>query len=201
MGIVTSSSKISREEVNALEIRRWEGEIVLVESPAELERALADIRADSVVGFDTETRPAFKVGQWYPPSLAQFATANAVYLFRLPVMEKPVAEILASETTKAGVSVSDDLKALKKVFPFEEKNVVDVGTAAKRAGLQQSGVRNLAAMLLGFRIPKGAKTTNWAAQRLTPQQIAYAATDAWACRELYLELRKRGQDPFSVKGS
>ena len=145
-----------------------------------------------MVGFDTETRPTFKVGEWYPPCLAQFATASAVYLLRMPGMETPVSEILAAETTKAGVSVSDDLKALKKVFAFEEKNVVDVGTAAKRAGLQQSGVRNLAAMLLGFRVPKGAKTTNWAAPRLTPQQITYAATDAWACRELYLKFREMG---------
>jgi ribonuclease D len=48
-------------------------------------------------------------------------------------------------------------------------------------------VRNLAGLFLGFRIPKGAKTTNWAAPQLSPQQVLYAATDAWACRELYLK--------------
>jgi ribonuclease D len=47
-------------------------------------------------------------------------------------------------------------------------------------------------MFLGFRIPKGAKTTNWSVQRLSPQQIAYAATDAWACRELYLKFEHLG---------
>ena len=47
-------------------------------------------------------------------------------------------------------------------------------------------MRNLAGIFLGFRIPKGTKTSNWAAPRLSQQQIAYAATDAWACRELYL---------------
>jgi ribonuclease D len=51
----------------------------------------------------------------------------------------------------------------------------------------QSGVRNLAGMLLGFRIPKGNRTSNWAAPHLSPAQINYAATDAWACRELYLK--------------
>ena len=64
--------------------------------------------------------------------------------------------------------------------------VVDLGQVAKRNGLKQTGVRNLAGIFLGTRIPKGAKTTNWAARRLTPQQITYAATDAWVCRELYL---------------
>jgi len=53
-----------------------------------------------------------------------------------------------------------------------------------------AGVRNLAGIFLGFRIPKGTKTSNWAAARLSPQQITYAATDAWACRELYLCFRK-----------
>ncbi len=47
-------------------------------------------------------------------------------------------------------------------------------------------------MFLGFRIPKGTKTSNWAAPRLSPQQIAYAATDAWACRELYLKFEMLG---------
>jgi ribonuclease D len=63
---------------------------------------------------------------------------------------------------------------------------------AKGHGLEQSGVRNLAGMFLGFRIPKGAGTSNWAAPRLTAQQIGYAATDAWACRELYLRFRGLG---------
>ena len=62
----------------------------------------------------------------------------------------------------------------------------------KRAGLEQTGLRNLSALFLGFRIPKGTKTTNWAAARLSPQQINYAATDAWACRELYLRFLELG---------
>jgi ribonuclease D len=53
-------------------------------------------------------------------------------------------------------------------------------------------VRNLAGILLGLRIPKGTKTSNWAARDLSPAQIAYAATDAWACRELYLRFHSLG---------
>jgi ribonuclease D len=47
-------------------------------------------------------------------------------------------------------------------------------------------------VFLGVRITMGAKTTNWAAPRLTAQQISYAATDAWACRELYLKFKELG---------
>jgi ribonuclease D len=81
---------------------------------------------------------------------------------------------------------------LRQLVEFAEKSVVDLGSAATRHGLKQTGVRNLVGLFLGFRIPKGTKTTNWARLQLTPQQIAYAATDAWACRELYLAFRNRG---------
>jgi ribonuclease D len=78
------------------------------------------------------------------------------------------------------------------VFAFTEQNILDLGTVARSAGLGQTGVRNLAGILLGFRIPEGTKTSNWAARELLPAQIAYAATDAWACRELYLRFRSLG---------
>ena len=186
---------VSRDDINALDIRRYEGEIVLVESPAELERAMADLRAERVAGFDTETRPAFHVGQSYPPSLAQLATARAVYLFPLQRQDfsAPLREVMGSAAlVKAGISVRDDLRALENTFPFEKATIVDLGHVAKKHGLQQTGVRNLAGLFLGFRIPKGAKTTNWAARRLSPQQLVYAATDAWACRELYLRFEALG---------
>jgi ribonuclease D len=186
---------ISRDEVNALPIRRWEGEVRVVSTPHEVAPALAEILAEGAVGFDTETRPAFRPGESYPPSLAQFATARAVYLLPLRHREAAaaLAQILAAaQVVKAGVGTKDDLRALRRVIGFEERSVVDLGAAAARQGLKQSGVRNLAGMFLGFRIPKGTKTTNWARPRLSPQQVAYAATDAWACRELYVKFRSLG---------
>src|SRR3972149_3838656 len=75
--------EISRAQVNELPIRRYEGEGLLVESPEDLERAMADIRGEGGLGFETETRPAFRKGESHLPALAQLATARAVYLFRL----------------------------------------------------------------------------------------------------------------------
>ena len=180
---------ITRDEVVALPIQRYEGETIVVASPAELERAREDFAQEPLVGIDTETRPAFRKGESYPPSLVQVATGRAVYLFQIQQIDcsDVLRGLLVEEkTTKAGVSLAYDLRQLKQVFPFEDKAVVDVGWAAKRNGIEQTGVRNLAAMFLGLRIPKGAKTTNWSSRRLTPQQITYAATDAWVCRQLYL---------------
>jgi ribonuclease D len=186
---------ISREDMAKLAIRRYEGRVCLVATPKDLEEARSDLRQESVAGLDTETRPAFKKGESHLPCLVQAATARAVYLFQLRRTEVfPVVAELLSEARiiKAGVSLRDDLRALKRVFAFEEKNMLDLGEAARRRGFEQTGVRNLAGILLGFRIPKGTKTSNWAAHELSAAQITYAATDAWACRELFLRFQSLG---------
>jgi ribonuclease D len=102
-------------------------------------------------------------------------------------------ELLAeTRIVKAGVGLDYDLRQLQQVFPFTVRSVLDLGTIARRNHLGQTGVRNLAGLLLRFRIPKGNRTSNWAAPQLSPAQIAYAATDAWACRELYLHFESLG---------
>ncbi len=187
--------EISREEMAALPIRRYEGEVVLVADRRELVRAMNDIRREGIVGWDTETRPAFRKGEVHKPSLVQVATARAVYLFQLQKLDLSgaVAEIFAAQgIVKVGISVKDDLRQLQLLFPLEPVSVLDAGTVARRHGMEQTGLRNLAGIFLGFRVPKGTKTSNWAAPRLTAQQVTYAATDAWACRELYLRFRELG---------
>lgn len=187
--------RISREALASLPIRRYEGPVSLVETAQALAQAREDIRQEHVVGFDTETRPSFRKGEVHLPCLVQVATARAAYLFQLARIEvfPALVEILAKpDLVKTGISLAYDLRQLQEVFPFTVANVLDLGVIARRRGFEQSGVRNLAGLLLGFRIPKGNRTSNWAAPRLTPQQISYAATDAWACRELYLRLEQDG---------
>jgi len=186
---------ISREAMVLLPVRRYEGEVRLVAAPGDLKQALADIRQERIVGFDTETRPAFQKGENHLPCLAQVATARRVYLFplRLPDAFPLLAELLADpQRVKVGVALANDLRTLKQVFAFAEQNVLDLGVVARRFGLTQTGLRNLAGIFLGFRIPKGARTSNWAAPRLSAAQITYAATDAWACRELHLQFQHLG---------
>jgi ribonuclease D len=186
---------ISREEMANLPIRRYEGEVSIVTTLHELTRAVEDIRSEIVVGFDTETRPSFRKGESHLPCLVQVATARTVYLFQFRGLDvsRALIELLQEpRLVKVGVSLAEDLRTLKHVFPFIERNTLDLGVIARYAGFAQTGVRNLAGIFLGFRIPKGASTSNWAAPRLTPAQITYAATDAWICRELYLRFQAVG---------
>jgi ribonuclease D len=181
---------ISHEEMAKLPIRRYESEVRLVAAPDELEREAAAIRRERVLGFDTETRPAFTKGESYPPSLVQLAGEAVVWILRLQRVDCTVVlkQVLESDVIKAGIGIADDLRQLQKLFQFDAAAVVDVGALAKRRGVEQTGLRNLAGIVLGMRIPKGKRTSNWAAPRLTRQQIGYAALDAWAARELYLKL-------------
>ena len=186
---------ISREQLSSLPVRRDEGRILLVESSERLDEARSDICRERVIGLDTETRPAFRKGESHLPCLVQVATAHAVYLFPLrhDSSFSFLADLLeAPAAVKAGVALAFDLRRLNLVFPFVGKNVVELGTIARRAGLEQAGVRNLAGIVLGYRIPKGNRTSNWAARRLSESQITYAATDAWICRELYLRFESLG---------
>jgi ribonuclease D len=183
-------TSISREQLASLPIRRYEGEVRLLESAQALAHEAPAIRRESVLGFDTETRPAFRKGESYPPSLVQLAGEAVVWIFLLQRFDcsSLLQEVFQSEKPKAGIGVTDDLRQMKKVFAFEEASVVDVGALARRHGVEQTGLRNLAGIVLGYRIPKGSRTSNWGAARLTRQQIAYAAMDAWAARALYLRL-------------
>jgi ribonuclease D len=187
---------VSRDEVNALPVGRYEGAVTVVETREALERAQADLRGEPAVGWDTETRPSFRKGESHPPALLQAAGARRVHLFRLLRLDcaPAVRELFgAPGSVKAGISVADDLRQLEGTVPgLQARSVVDLGGIARRAGLEQTGLRNLAALFLGFRLPKGTKTTNWAAARLSAQQVGYAATDAWVCRELYLRFRALG---------
>ncbi|MFA5083636.1 MAG: 3'-5' exonuclease [Hydrogenophilaceae bacterium] len=186
---------ISREDIAALPIRRYEGEVCLVATPEALAQAMADICQERVLGFDTETRPAFRKGESHLPCLVQVATARAVYLFQLRQVDcsSALAEVLAEPgIVKAGVALAHDLRQLNQVFPVAASSVLDLGLVARRNDIDQTGLRNLAGIFLGIRIPKGSRTSNWAAPRLTPAQIVYAATDAWVSRELYLCFQRLG---------
>src|SRR5688572_8794787 len=129
---VTSSPmrSITREDLNDLPIRRYEGAVSLVETARDLEAARADLRQERVIGLDTETRPSFRKGEVYLPCLVQAATANSVYLFQLSRLDvfPALAELLAAPgIVKTGVGLAHDVKQLKLVFPFNVENTLDLG--------------------------------------------------------------------------
>ncbi len=187
--------KMSGEEINGHLVRKYEGPIRLVRTPAELELACKELEGQTVLGFDTETKPAFIKGQSFPPTVLQLAGEEFVYIIqlkRLGLPERLRALLANSAIIKAGVSLDYDVVELRKLKEFAAAGFVDLGLAAKRSGLKNHGLRGLAAVLLGFRISKGAQRSNWGQDELTSFQLDYAATDAWVGRELYFRMREEG---------
>lgn len=187
--------EMTKEAVNELPIQRYEGKIVIVANEAQMEEALREIVQSPIVGFDTETKPAFRKGEYNSVSLLQIATDYAVYLFRLNLIgfPKELAAIFEnSSILKTGISIRDDIKEMEKVRDFEPRSVLELNSVAQELGVKHAGVRRLAAIFLGVRISKAQQTTNWEREVLTPQQLVYAATDAWVCLEIYRKLENWG---------
>ena len=182
---------LSREEINLLPIRAYGGEICLIRTEEEQDRALNLLWKEKVLGFDTETRPVFTRGKSGNPALLQLGGENCVFLFQLnrAPFGEALADLLADpHIVKTGVAVRDDLRALARLHEFTPGGAVDLAHLARARGIQAQGLRSLAAALLGFRISKSAQCSNWDKEELTPRQLLYAATDAWVGRELYLRL-------------
>lgn len=190
---------ISKDEINALPLRRYDGRVMVVRTEKQRNQALKELAGESLLGFDTETRPVFKKGKKPgPPALVQLASAECAYVFQIKVLPmcNGLCDLLADESViKTGVAVRDDILGLQRLAEFEPANFIDLSNITAEANMQTHGLRNMAANLLGFRISKSAQCSNWAKDQLTPQQVTYAATDAWVSRKLYLALDELGLIP------
>jgi len=186
----------TKDDINAMPLRRYEGPVAVVRTEKQRTQALREMEGETLLGFDTETRPVFKKGRRPgPPALIQLATAACVYVFQINLL--PMCNGLCdlmedNRVIKTGVAVRDDILGLQKMADFEPRRFIDLSEITTAASMQTHGLRNMAANLLGFRISKSAQCSNWAKDNLTPQQVNYAATDAWVSRELYLALERLG---------
>jgi ribonuclease D len=189
--------KISKSEINDLPLLAWEGPIQLIETLEAMENAVELLKNQKLLGFDTETRPTFKKGQYYPPALIQIATLDCVYLFRISKCGSftPLLSILESpDIIKSGVGIRDDVRELRKVVEFEAQGFFEISELTAKIGYENKGLRALAALLLKGRISKAAQVSNWAREELDSKQIKYAATDAWISRQIFIKAKEEEEE-------
>ena len=188
-------TSITKDEINKLPLQSYNGPVTVIHTDEELKKILPSLHKAGILGFDTESRPAFKKGESYGISLVQLAAAETIYLIQIDQLKTPTAikKIFTDPNLlKVGVGLSNDTQMLKDIFEFEAQGFLDLGTITDQAGITNNGLRGLTALLLGFRISKSQQCTNWARKKLTEKQIKYAATDAWVSREIYLALEAYG---------
>ena len=187
--------KLSKNEINALPLIQYEGDIEILTSKDNIQVAINDLKNYDLIGFDTETKPTFVKGPLNPPSIMQLACDDKVYIFQFDNDEifKQLSLILSNKNiTKCGVSVDRDLIELMYLSPFDPISFVDLGNVARENEIPHHGLRGLVAMFLKHRISKGSQTSDWSKISLSDSQISYAATDAWVSLELYKIFDKNG---------
>lgn len=187
---------LTNEQTAALPAAQFAGEIVVVDRPEQIEAACKELAREPILGFDTETRPSFKAGVHYRVALLQLSTPKRCFLFRLCriPLDKAILKLLESpQILKIGAAVGGDLTALKELRHFREAGFVDLQNIVERWGIEEKSIRKMSAIVLGYRVSKAQRLSNWEASSLTPQQQMYAATDAWICDRIYKRLNETPQ--------
>lgn len=189
------ASHIEPDELNLLPLRSFEGDIHVITNDDEAAEAVRRLSLAKIVGFDTETRPTFKKGKLNPVSLLQLATRHEAFLFRMNKLGhfQGLEHLLTQPAPlKIGAAIHEDIRALKALFPKQTSGFIDLQDIVKNYGIENIGVKKMAAIVLGFRISKSQQLSNWEADTLTEAQMVYAATDAWVSLEIYLKLIQNG---------
>ena len=194
---------ISPEEIEQLSPAAFPGRIEVIDSIGlDFFRAVRYLRRQSVIGFDTESRPCFSPNQpHYGVSLLQLSGKERAFLFRIKMMgdiPKALRKILSDEKIlKVGAAGNDDVRGLENHHDFTPKSFVDLQKIVWEYGIKDKSVKKMAAIILGIRISKTQQLSNWEAEKLSEAQQSYAATDAWVCREMYLKLLSSEKNPLT----
>lgn len=194
---------ISPEEIEKLEPASFPGKIKVIDSLGlEYLKAVRYLKKQKIVGFDTESRPSFSPGQpHYGVSLLQLSGAERAFLFRIKLIgdiPRALRSVLSDERIlKVGAAVNDDVRGLEKHHNFVPKGFVDLQKIVWEYGIKDKAVKKMAAIIMGIRISKTQQLSNWEAETLSEAQQAYAATDAWVCRQMYIKLLSSEKNPLT----
>lgn len=191
--------KISNEQTALLPAVEFRGEIRIVEHERDIAAACKTLAEQPVIGFDTETRPSFRPGVTFRVSLLQLSMPTVCYLFRLNKipLAKPILQLFEDRRIlKIGADVAGDLRSLRQIRHFRDGGFVDLQGIAPEWGIGEKSLRKLSAIVLGRRVSKAQRLSNWEAATLTDKQQLYAATDAWVCTRIYEQLLRTPKKPI-----
>ena len=184
---------IDKETLNELPKAFFQGQIHVAQTPTEAEKAVEYLKQYPIVGIDSETRPSFSKGKQYKVALLQVSTPDHCFLFRLNLtgLTLPVITLLESPSiTKVGLSLHDDFMMLHKRAPFQPRAYVELHEFVRPFGIQDKSLQKIYGILFNEKISKTQRLSNWEAPVLTEPQKLYAATDAWACLNIYNRLQE-----------
>lgn len=161
--------------------------ITLVNTGKQATLAYDALVAAQAWGFDTESKPTFKVGETSDgPHVLQLSTREQAWVFQLydPDCRAVAADLLArGGIAKAGFGLGDDRKRIVQKLGIEPEGILELNAVFHARGYRKDmGVKGAVAVLFNQRFQKSKKaaTSNWANPRLSESQLVYAANDAYA---------------------
>lgn len=189
---------ITKQQLADMPAVIYHGGITVADNRIAAIKALTLLRAESAVGFDTETRPSFRKGKTNNVSLIQIATQSHCYLFRIniigfiPELRRFIED---SSVIKIGLSLKDDFFVLHKINEFIPESFIDLQEFTKKYFISDNSLQKIYGILFGERISKFQRLSNWEAPELSESQQNYAAIDAWACLKVYRYLSEGKFNP------
>jgi ribonuclease D len=169
--------------------------ITLVSTGPQAKQAQEALLKSQAWGFDTESKPTFKVGEASDgPHILQLSTPERAWVFQLhePECRTVAAQLLAQPgIVKAGFGLGDDRKRIIHKLGIEPQGILELNTVFHQRGYRKDmGVKGAVAVLFNQRFIKSKKaaTSNWANARLTEAQLIYAANDAYAAIRVWQAL-------------
>ena len=186
-------NKVDKAMISQLKRVEFYGKIYVVTSPVEAENVVDYLLSQPILGFDTETRPAFEKGKRYQCSLLQVSTRTDCFLFRLNKtgLCPAVVRLLGDEqVTKVGLAWNNDMLSLRQLGSFKSGRFIDLQDMVRELGIEDQSLVKIYANLFGERISKAERLSNWERNELTEKQMEYAAIDAWACVRIYNEVNR-----------
>ncbi len=166
---------------------------MFVDSNADLEQLVAELRAHGSFGIDME----FQRERTYRPRLQLVQVSvpdRALLIDPLALTDlSPLWDVVADPSVEKVVHAgSQDMEIVFAKSGLLPKNVFDTQIAAGLIGLgDQIGYANLIARMLNRRLKKGETITDWGVRPLSKAQIEYALDDVRYLHDVRAKLWER----------
>ena len=149
----------------------------IVDTDEQLDEVVDQLLDTDRYAIDTE----FHRERTYYPQLALIQIAwpgDLVLIDPIAVDPEPLAEVFRSTDVEAVLhACSQDLEVLELVAGAAPSRIFDTQIAAAFVGMRTPSLASLHDQLLGLKLPKANRLTDWLRRPLEPEQQAYAASD------------------------
>ena len=165
----------------------------LVDDQRALDEVVAAVRAlPAEAGYALDTEFHRERTYWPRLALIQLAWDDELVLIDpLAVDVAGLAEVLAGPAMFVAHAADQDLEVLEQACGAVPTRLFDTQVAAGFLGLVSPSLASLAEKLLGLRLLKGDRLTDWSRRPLTADQQDYAAADVAHLLEIAAVLRTK----------